>query len=99
MSEPAIKRLAEKLPMEDDFSNENFDIPAWPGPESSPASPGINLELLPFGGIFCPFEASLQPDADMEAHTPYEQNQRWEKHHVENKVFVHSPSIEQFGVV
>jgi hypothetical protein len=25
----------------------------------------------------------------MEAHTPYEENQRGEKHHVENKVFVH----------
>ena len=89
MSKPAIERLAEKLSMEDDFSDDDFRVPSRPGPESLPASPGISLELLPFGGIFCSFEASFEPDADMEAHAPNEENQRGEEHDVENEVFVH----------
>ena len=89
MSEPTVERLSEKLPMEDDFNNENFNVPARPRPESSPASPDVNLKLLPLGGILRSFEAALQPEADVEAHAPYEENHRWEKHDVENEVFVH----------
>jgi len=89
MGKPAIKRLAEKLSMKDHFNDEDFDIPAWPGPESSPASPDVNLEFFPFGGLLCPFEGSLQPHTDMEAQPPEEENQRGEKHNVENEVLVH----------
>jgi hypothetical protein len=92
MSEPAVERLAEKLPMEDDFSNENFSIPARPRPEPFPPFPDVYLKLLPLGGILCSFEVSFQPGADVEAHAPYEKDHRWEEHDVENKVFVHSRS-------
>ena len=89
MSEPAIERLAEKFSMEDDLCDKDFHVPSWPHPEFLPASPDINLEFLPLGGLLCPFEASFQPDADVETHAPDEENHRWEEHDVENKVFVH----------
>ena len=89
MSKPAVKRLAEELSMEDHLRDKGFYVPSWPRPESSPASPDINLELLPFGGFLRPFEASFQPDADMEAHSPNEENHRWEKHDVKDEMFVH----------
>jgi len=41
------------------------------------------------GGFLRSFEAPFQPDADVEAHAPYEENQRREEHNVENEVFVH----------
>ena len=89
MSEPAVKRLGEELSMEDDFSDKDFNVPSWPSPEPFPASPDVNLELLPFGGFLRSFESSLQPQADMETHAPEEENQRREEHDVENEVFVH----------
>jgi hypothetical protein len=93
VSEPAVEGLAEKLPMENDFSNENLEIPAGPQPESSPTSPDVNLKLLPLGRLLRSFEASFQPEADVETHAPYEENHRWKKHDVENKVFVHNEYI------
>ena len=90
MSEPTVERLSVKLPMEDDFSNENFNIPTRPRPEFSPASPDVNLKLLSLGGVLRSFEASFQPDADVKAHTPEEEDYRWEEHDVEKKVFVHN---------
>jgi len=89
MSEPAIEGLAEKFSMEDDLCDKDFYVPSRPHPEFLPASPDINLEFLPFGGFLCPFEASFQPDADMETHPPDEENHRWEEHDVEDKVFFH----------
>jgi hypothetical protein len=35
----------------------------------------------------------------VKAHAPYEEDHRREEHDVEDEVFVHSPSIKQFGVV
>jgi hypothetical protein len=35
----------------------------------------------------------------VETQAPNEENHRWEEHDVEDKVFVHSPWIEQFRVV
>jgi len=90
MGEPAIERLAEKFSMEDDLRDKDFRVPSRPHPEFLQASPGINLEFLPFGGLLCPFEASFQPDADTETHAPYEENHRWEEHDVEDKVFAHN---------
>jgi hypothetical protein len=89
MSEPAIKRLAEKLSVEDDFSDEDFDIPTRLLPESSPTSSNVNLTFFPLGGILFAFERTLQPHADMETHPPEEENQSWEKHDVEDEVLVH----------
>ena len=99
MSEPAIEGLTEKFSMEDHVRDKDLDVPAWPAPEFSPTSPGIDLKLLPLGGLLRSLKASFQPDADMEDHAPYEENQRREEHDVKNEVFVHSSSIEQFGVV
>ena len=79
--------------MEDHLGDKGLYVPSWPRPESSPASPDVNLELLPFGGLPCSFEASFQPDADMETHAPDEENHRWEEHDVEDKVFVHFSRI------
>jgi len=76
--------------MEDDFSNENFKIPARPPPESSPAFPDVNLKLLPFGGILRAFKASLQPQTDVKPHPPEKENQCGQEHDVENEVFVHN---------
>jgi hypothetical protein len=99
MSEPAIKRFTKKFSMKNHFGDQNFDVPTWPGPESSPASPDVDLEFFPFGGFLCSFEGSLQPHADMEAQPPEEEDQRWEKHNVEDKVFVHLRPIGQFGAI
>jgi hypothetical protein len=89
MSEPAIERLTKKFSMENHFGDQNFDIPSRPCPESSPASPDVNLEFFPFGGLLCSFEGSLQPHTDVEAHPPEEEDHRGEKHYVEDKMFVH----------
>lgn len=34
---PAKERLAKEFLVKDDIANENFDVPAGPGPEASPA--------------------------------------------------------------
>ena len=75
--------------MENHFNDEDFNIPTWSCPESSPTSPDVNLEFFPFGGLLCSFEGSLQPYTDMEAHPPKEEDQRGEKHNIEDEVFVH----------
>ena len=75
--------------MKDDFGDEDFDIPSWPAPESSPTSPDVDLKFFPFGGLLCSFESSLQPETDMLFHSPKEEDQRWEKHDVEDEMFVH----------
>ncbi len=93
MSEPAIKRLAEKLSVKDDFSDEDLDIPTRPNPESFPTSSNINLTFFPFGGILFSFERTLQPHADMETHPPEEEDQRRKKHDVEDEVLVHDFKI------
>jgi hypothetical protein len=89
MSKPAEERLAKELSMEDHFSDEDFDVPSGPGPESSPTSSDVDLEFFPFGDILCSFKGSLQPHTDMEAHPPKEEDQRGEKHDIEDEVFVH----------
>ena len=76
--------------MEDDFNDEDFHVPSRPGPESSPASPDVDLEFFPFGGLLRSFEGSLQPCADMKTHAPEKEDQSWEKHDIEDEVFVHS---------
>jgi hypothetical protein len=96
MSKPAIKRFTKKFSMKNHFSDEGFNIPTWPGPESPPALPEVNLKFFPFGGFLRPFEGTLQPHADMEAHPPKEENQRREKHDVKNEMFVHD-SITRKG--
>jgi hypothetical protein len=99
MSKPTVKGLTKKFSVKDYLGDENFDIPNGSCPKSSPASPDVNLQLLPFCGFLRSIEGSLQPHADMESHPPKEEDQRREKHNVENEVFVHLPSIGQFGVV
>jgi hypothetical protein len=89
MSKPAEERLAKELSMEDHFSDEDFDVPSGPSPESSPTSPDVDLEFFPFVGILCPFKGSLQPHADMEAHSPKEEDYRREKHDIKDQMFVH----------
>jgi hypothetical protein len=89
MSEPAIKRFSKKLSMKNHFGDEYSDIPTRPSRKSSPDSPEVNLEFFPFGGLLCPMEGSLQPHVDMETHPPEEENQRGEKHDIEDEVLVH----------
>ena len=89
MSEPSVKRLTEEFSVEDDFGDEDFYIPTRPGPESSPAPPDVDIKFSPFGDILCSFKGSLQPHTDMEAHPPKEEDQRGEKHDIEDEVFVH----------
>ncbi len=76
VSEPAVERLTEKLPMEDDFGDKNSEIPARLPPESSPTSPEVDLKLLPFCGILRTLKTSLQPQADVKPHPPEKENQR-----------------------
>ena len=75
--------------MEDDFGDEDFYIPTRPGPESSPASPDVDIKFFPFGDILCSFKGSLQPHTDMEAQPPEEEDHRWEKQNVEDEMFIH----------
>ena len=89
MGEPAAERLGKELSMEDDFGDQDFNVPSWPCPEPLPASLDVNLELLPLCGFLCSFESSFQPHADMKAHAPEEEDQRGEKHDIKDEVFVH----------
>jgi hypothetical protein len=99
MSKPTVEGLAKKFSVKDHLGDENFYIPKGSCPESPPALPEVNLKFFPFGGFLRSIEGSLQPHADMESHPPKEENQRGEKHDIEDEVFVHLPSIGQFGVV
>ena len=89
MSKPAVKRLGKELSMEDDFGDEDFNVPSRSCPEPLPASPDVNLALLPLCGFLRSFESSFQPHAGMKAHAPEEENQRREEHNIKDEVFVH----------
>ena len=96
MSKPTVEGLTKKFSVKDYLGDENFEIPNGSCPKSSPASPHVDLQLLPFRGVLCSFESSLQPQADMKAHAPNEENQGWEKHDVKDEMFVHD-SIARKG--